>query len=234
VATAKKWLGAFYMIELKHITKKWNKTEDSVVLNDINLNITEGDCIGLMGRSGCGKSTLARILLLLEPANQGEIYYQGVKLDIKNKKQIKQYRREVQYISQHPESFFDSNWKLGKSILEAASIHHINDSDTSNRIRDLLTLLKLNKSVLDRYPYQISGGEIQRVALCRALLLEPKMLVLDEATSMLDISVQAQILNLLKEIKRQRKLSFLFISHDVEVVEWFTNRMITLEAGKLC
>ncbi|PXV91792.1 peptide/nickel transport system ATP-binding protein [Lachnotalea glycerini] len=220
------------MIEMKNVSKKWQKNETQV-LNDVSLKIHEGDSIGLMGSSGSGKSTLARILLLLEPFNEGEIYYRGVRLDIKNKRQIKQYRREVQYISQHPESFFDPNWTLGKSVMEAVAIHHLNRTDTKEKIQKLIHALKLNEAILNRYPYQVSGGEIQRAALCRALLLEPKVLILDEATSMLDISVQAQILNILKQIQKKRNLTFLFISHDTEVAFWFANQVLQLEKGKL-
>lgn len=221
------------MIELRQVTKKWNEKDEVAVLEEVNLKISEGQSVGLMGASGCGKSTLARILLLLESETEGEIYYQGTKLDVKNKRQLKTYRREIQYISQHPESFFDPNWKLGKSVLEAAKIHHLKKQEIQGRMQQLLTALKLNKSVLERYPHQVSGGEIQRVALCRALLLEPKVLILDEATSMLDISVQAQILTILKNIQKEKKLAFLFISHDSEVVQWFTDCIFQLEAGKL-
>lgn len=219
------------MVEMKNISKRWKGNHE--VLKDVSLTLPKGRSMGLMGPSGCGKSTLARILLCLEPADSGEIHYEGRKLNSGNKKQMKQYRRKVQYISQHPESFFDPNWKLGKSIGEAAFIHGLDTPGLKEEIGSLLQAVHLNEVVLERYPYQVSGGEIQRAALCRALLLEPEVLVLDEATSMLDISVQAQILNILKEIQNARSLSFLFISHDAEVVKWFSEEVLELKEGML-
>ncbi len=219
------------MLEMKNISKSWKGNGE--VLKDVSLSIQKGHSLGLVGPSGCGKSTLARILLCLEQADSGEIHYEGCKLNSGNKRQMKQYRRKVQYISQHPESFFDPNWKLGKSIREASFIHGLNTPELNEKIGSLLLGVHLNESVLERYPYQVSGGEIQRAALCRALLLEPEVLVLDEATSMLDISVQAQILNILKEIQKVRSLSFLFISHDAEVVTWFSKEILELKEGML-
>lgn len=221
------------MIEMKGITKRWKTGSKEKILKAVDLGIKEGRTVGLMGSSGCGKSTLARILLCLETPDYGEILYGESRLDKRNRKQMKEYRRDVQYISQHPESFFDPNWKLGKSVREAAFIHGLKDSGLEARVGALLAAVHLNEAILDRYPYQVSGGEIQRAALCRALLLDPGLLVLDEATSMLDISVQAQILNILKELQQKRNLSFLFISHDEEVVRWFSHEIAELKRGHL-
>lgn len=219
------------MLEMKNIVKQWKGHENRKILKDVNLEIPAGRSIGVMGPSGCGKSTLAKILLCLEPADEGEIIYDGVKLNLSNKKQMKHYRRRVQYISQHPESFFDPGWKLGDSIREAASIHQMKKMGLNEAVSSLLQAVRLNEAVLNRYPYQVSGGEIQRAALCRALLLDPEVLILDEATSMLDISVQAQILRILKEIQRKRNLSFLFISHEIEAVKWFSDEILELKEG---
>lgn len=218
------------MLEMNGISKRWG---GKAVLKNIDLRIEAGDTLGLMGPSGGGKSTLARIMLLLENPTGGNIFYCGQRMDKKNKQQMKQFRREVQYISQYPESFFDPNWKLQKSVWEAVTIHKLDKQKARERFESLLQDLQLDAAVLERYPYQVSGGEIQRAALCRALLLEPKLLVLDEATSMLDISVQAQVLTCLKQIQCKRSLTFLMISHDKEVVDWFTDRAFVLTEGEL-
>ena len=216
------------MIEMRQITKTWPGRESRPVLRQVDLDIRAGEAVGLTGPSGCGKSTLARILLLLEQPDHGEIRYHGTGLNAGNRRQVRAFRREVQYISQHPESFFDPAWRLKHSIMEAASIHRLDRENAVEKVRELLPALQLNEAVLERYPHQVSGGEIQRAALCRALLPDPRLLVLDEATSMLDISVQAQILTTLKTLGRERRLSFLFISHDPEVVGWFTDRSVEL------
>lgn len=221
------------MIEMKHISKQWKTGSREHVLEDVSLKIGEGETVGLMGSSGCGKSTLARILLCLESYDGGFIRYRGNVLNKRDRKQMRQYRREVQYISQHPESFFDPNWKLGQSLKEAAFIHRLKGLELEERMSGLMASVHLNEAVLDRYPYQVSGGEIQRAALCRAFLPDPGLLVLDEATSMLDISVQAQILHILKELQQTKKLSYLFISHDEEAVKWFSHKIVELNCGHL-
>jgi peptide/nickel transport system ATP-binding protein len=221
------------MLEMKNVTKSFGKKKKLCVLDYVNFTLEEGKITALMGSSGSGKSTLARILLLLESCDEGEILYRGQKIDPKNRREVLEFRRKVQYISQRPESFFDPIYKLRTSVLETAMVHHLDMEEARLRLSELLKLVKINKAVLDRYPYQVSGGEIQRVALCRALLLEPEILVLDECTSMLDVSVQAQILNLLKDLKEELGLTYLFIAHDQAVVDWFADDTFELKNGKL-
>ena len=168
---------------------------------------------------------------MMEPADSGEICFHGQTVNGKDRRLMKQFRRRVQYISQHPESFLDPNWKIGRSVMEAAKVYGCREAD--QKLKKLLAQVKLGRAVLDRYPHQVSGGEIQRAALCRALLPEPEVLILDEATSMLDVSVQAQILNILKEIQEREGIACLFISHDREVVSWFTDEKRELKGGRL-
>lgn len=221
------------MLEVKNVYKTFGeKAAKKSVLEDVSLRLLPGETFGIMGRSGSGKSTLARILLMLERADSGTVLYRGTEIRPSNRKSLKLFRREVQYISQHPESFFDPSWKLGKSVLEAAKIHRI-DGDPIEKLKARLLQVKLNEAVLDRYPHQVSGGEIQRLALCRALLLDPKILVLDEATSMLDMSVQAQIMTILKSLQAETGISYLMISHDYDVLHWFTDQISEIKAGKL-
>ena len=220
------------MLELRDVWKSYGKRGELPVLRDVSLRLEAGRTLGLMGESGSGKSTLARILLLLEQPQAGGVWFHGKQMDGRDKRALREFRRRVQYISQHPESFLDPCWRIGKSVLEGAAVHG-RRREALERLDEVLEKVKLNRAVLERYPHQVSGGEIQRAVLCRALLLEPEVLVLDEATSMLDMSVQAQILSLLREIQREERLACLLISHDRPVVSWFTSDILFLREGRL-
>ena len=225
------------MLEAREICKTFRKGwrgKSFSALQDVSLTIKEGETLGLMGPSGCGKSTLARILLRLIPADSGEVLYKGKNYRGLSGKQMLPFRKEVQLISQRPQSFFDPSMKLGKSMVEPLKIFGLYKKTYSEEIlAQTLYKVKLNDSLLERYPHQVSGGEIQRLSICRALLLNPKVLILDEATSMLDISVQAQILHILKDLKKTQSISYLFISHDRKVVEWMSDRVLEMKQGKI-
>lgn len=194
------------MLEAVEVSKKyWDRSSSRQydVLQSCSLQIAAGEAVGLMGPSGCGKSTLARVLLRLLPTDSGRIIFQTQDVTQLSQKQLKPFRQQVQFISQRPESFFDPLLQLGASLREPLHIFDLPDS--SEIIEAALATVKLSPALLDRYPHQVSGGEVQRLSIARALLLKPKLLILDEPTSMLDISVQAQILQLLKNIRRQEK-----------------------------
>lgn len=219
------------MIELIHISKAYSnssRSEKKIVLDNISFTIGEHEILALMGASGCGKTTIARIILGLERPDSGSVIYKNIDLCKLSKNEFKHFRKDIQIISQKPSSFFDPSIKIGKSIVEPLKNFKISVDSKKQKIEEMLYELKLDAKILTRYPHQVSGGEIQRLSILRALLLEPKMLILDEATSMLDISVQAQILHLLKEIKNKNKMSYLFISHDEEVVNLFADRVIKI------
>ena len=197
------------MLEAVEVSKKyWDRSSGRQydVLQSCSLQIAAGEAVGLMGPSGCGKSTLSQ-------------------------KQLKPFRQQVQFISQRPESFFDPLLKLGASLREPLHIFDLPDS--SEIIEAALATVKLSPALLDRYPHQVSGGEVQRLSIARALLLKPKLLILDEPTSMLDISVQAQILQLLKNIRRQEQMAFLFISHDKAVINYMCDRQLYMQEGRI-
>lgn len=198
-----------------------------IVLDNFNLELTRGESLALKGPSGCGKSTVARILLQLIPADSGQVIFEGNSVDVKDKKMMAVFRRKVQLIGQNPENFFDPIVKLGKSFIEPLKIFGLPVDNEA--IKDILNLVKLNEGVFDRYPHQVSGGEIQRLCLARALLLNPEVLILDEATSMLDISVQAQILQLLRKIQQEKNISYLVITHSKEVADFLCQRLIDME-----
>lgn len=222
------------MLEAVEVSKKyWDRSSGRQydVLQSYSLQIAAGEAVGLMGPSGCGKSTLARVLLRLLPTDSGRIIFQAQDVTQLSQKQLKPFRQQVQFISQRPESFFDPLLKLGASLRE--QLHIFDLPDSSEIIEAALATVKLSPALLDRYPHQVSGGEVQRLSIARALLLKPKLLILDEPTSMLDISVQAQILQLLKNIRRQEQMAFLFISHDKAVINYMCNRQLYMQEGRI-
>ena len=185
-----------------------------------------------MGPSGCGKSTLCRILLRLIDTDEGRVLFEGRDITHARGKELLSFRRKVQLISQRPESFFDPRLRLGKSILEPLGFFGISKEEGREHLQALLGEVKLTDELLTRYPHQVSGGEIQRLSLCRALLLNPRVLVLDEPTSMLDVSVQAQILSILRQFREKYGLSYLFITHDSETANFMCDRIQVLDVLK--
>ena len=222
------------MLEAVEVSKKyWDRSSGRQydVLQSCSLQIAAGEAVGLMGPSGCGKSTLARVLLRLLPTDSGRIIFQAQDVTQLSQKQLKPFRQQVQFISQRPESFFDPLLKLGASLREPLHIFDLPDS--SEIIEAALATVKLSPALLDRYPQQVSGGEIQRLSIARALLLKPRLLILDEPTSMLDISVQAQILQLLQSIRQQEQMAFLFISHDKAIINYMCDRQLYMQEGRI-
>lgn len=222
------------MLKAKNISKSFidrSSGKTFELLHDVSLEIKAGEAVALMGGSGSGKSTLARILLRLLSCDSGKIYFQGQDITKVTGKDLSVFRRNVQFISQRPESFLDPRQTLGSSLREAFTVFNL--SYDEDKIKAMLYLVKLNAELLQRYPHQVSGGEIQRICLVRALLLEPKLLILDEPTSMLDISVQAQILHLLRDIRQEKQLAYLFITHDKQLAKWLCDRVLHIEQGKL-
>ncbi len=221
------------MLEMKNISKTYRAKPPRQVLKNVDFALEPGKTTALMGPSGSGKSTLARILLGLEQPDGGQILWNGQALSRKSRSGWMRFRRRVQYIAQHPESSFDPFWTLKHSVYEAGAIHKIPPERIRAALPELLEQVKIAPATLERYPYQVSGGEIQRICLCRALLLEPEILVLDEATSMLDVSVQAQILNLLKELKQAHGLTYLLICHEQPIVDWMADRVFRVENSRV-
>lgn len=197
-------------------------------LRDVSIQLLQGETLGLMGPSGCGKSTLARILLRLTEPTEGRVLFQGQDVTGLRGKALRPFRRQVQLIAQRPESFFDPRRRLGDSLVEPLEIFRLERDE--KRVKALLEQVKLTGELLARYPHQVSGGEIQRLSLCRALLLSPSVLILDEPTSMLDISVQAQILEILRQLQQDLHLTYLLITHDRQVAEYMCGRIQVLES----
>lgn len=220
------------MLKVQNISKTFLDRQigkKRTVLDHVNMKITNGEILGLMGTSGSGKSTLARIILKLLEPDQGKIFWEDQEV-IKGKN-LSGFRKQVQFVSQRPECFFDPLFTLGQSLKEPLAIF---DMDVNqDRINSVLDSVQLSQALLKRYPHQVSGGEIQRLSIARALLLEPKLLVLDEPTAMLDVSMQAQVLSVLKDIHQKKGIAYLLIAHDRDVVNYMCDRTILLKGGRL-
>ncbi|NLB01751.1 MAG: ABC transporter ATP-binding protein [Methanomicrobiales archaeon] len=203
------------------------------VLDRISLQIEEGETVGLMGDSGSGKSTLGRILAGLEPPTAGQVLYEGKDTQRMTRVESHQFRRSVQMVFQDPASALNPMKTVQQSMEDVIRLTGVGEGETKSAIDDMLTMSGLPHEVLERYPDQISGGQIQRVALVRVIFHKPRYLILDEPTSALDVSVQAQILKLLREIQQDTGMGCLFISHDKPVVSFISDRVIHLKDGQI-
>lgn len=204
-------------------------------VDHVSFHVSQGETLGLIGESGCGKSTLGRTLIGLIQSRKGEIQYRGESVTQLKGKQLNEYRRQVQFIFQDPFSSLNPTLKIGPAIMEVMRVHGIQSSRKQRKEAALALLddVGLPGRFFNRYPHEFSGGQRQRIGLARALATEPELIICDESVSSLDVSVQAQILNLLNELKEQRKLTYLFISHDLAVVKYMADRIMVMKDGKL-
>lgn len=203
-------------------------------VNDVSFDVYEGETLGIIGESGCGKSTLGKSLLRLINPTSGTIQYGDVSLLELPEKEIKRMRRDIQIIFQDPYSSLDPRKTAGNIIEEPMIIHGMgNAAERKERVNELLKLVGLDIYHANRYPHEFSGGQRQRINIARALALNPKVVVCDEPVSALDVSVQAQVLNLLKELQQKLGLTYLFISHDLSVVKYISSRIAIMYLGKI-
>lgn len=205
-----------------------------MAVNRVSFEVYPGETLGLVGESGCGKSTLARTLLrLIEPMG-GEVWFEGQEVTAFSGKRLRQLRREMQIIFQNPFSSLDPRMKIGETVMEPLLIHDKGSEKTRrDRAAYLLERVGLNPNWMQRYPHEFSGGQRQRVCIARALALNPKFIICDESVSALDVSVQAQVLNLLKELQAEFGLTYIFISHDLSVVKFMSDRIMVMNQGKI-
>jgi peptide/nickel transport system ATP-binding protein len=206
-----------------------------LAVGGVDLEIGSARTIGLVGESGSGKTTLGRIMMMLTRPSSGSIFFHGTELTALNKGELSKIRKELQLIPQHPEIALDPRWKIFDSVAEPLRIHRLvqDRQEELAKVFELLEIVGLKEEHLGRYPHELSGGELQRVMIARVLSVSPKFIVADEPTSMLDVSVQAQILNLLMDLQKRFKVSYLFITHDLEVARRVSDQIAIMYAGQI-
>ena len=204
-------------------------------VDNITFDVYPGETLGLVGESGCGKTTTGRTIIRLEEPTEGVMIYKGKDIAKMNTKELREFRKEVQIIFQDPYSSLNPRMTIGNAIMEPMQVHSIldNDEQRKKRVEDLLTRVNLDPSHFYRYPHEFSGGQRQRIGIARALAVNPKFIICDESVSALDVSVQAQVLNLLNELKEEFGLTYIFISHDLSVVKYMSDRMVVMQAGQI-
>ena len=204
-------------------------------VKNISFDVYEGETLGLVGESGCGKTTLGRSILQLIEASSGKIVYKGKTLTELSSQEMRKLRQKLQIIFQDPYSSLNPRITIGNAIMEPLKVHNLYQSDKQrkNRAIELLERVDMNESQFNRYPHEFSGGQRQRICIARTLALNPELIICDESVSALDVSVQAQVLNLLNELKKDFKFTYIFISHDLSVVKFMSDRMIVMQKGEI-
>ncbi|UTH14843.1 ABC transporter ATP-binding protein [Macrococcus equipercicus] len=225
-------------MEVYNLKQYFNKGKSNEVraIDDITFNIYRGETLGLVGESGCGKSTTGRTLIKLYNATDGKVIFDGTDIQsIKNKKDLLKFNRRMQMIFQDPYASLNPRLKVMDIVAEGIDIHKLaaNKQDRANRVYELLETVGLSKEHANRYPHEFSGGQRQRIGIARALAVEPEFIIADEPISALDVSIQAQVVNLMLRLQRERGLTFLFIAHDLSMVKYISDRIGVMYFGKL-
>jgi peptide/nickel transport system ATP-binding protein len=224
-------------VEKEYFSKSgwFTKPRSFKAVNNVSFKLYEGETLGLVGESGCGKSTLGNAILQLDKATAGSILYKGTDITRLSKAAIKKLRKDIQIIFQDPYASLNPRIQVGRSIMEPMKVHNLYSSDQERKEKaiDILARVGLDASYFNRYPHEFSGGQRQRIGIARTIALQPKLIVCDESVSALDISVQAQVLNLLNELKSKLGFTYIFISHDLAVVKYMSDQLLVMNEGKI-
>ena len=225
------------LLRAEHLVKEFPVKGGTVhAVSDVSFTVEKGETLGLVGESGCGKSTLGKLLLDLIPPTSGKVWFKGQDLSTLRGEPLRALRRGMQMIFQDPYASLDPRMSVGRIIMEPLNAHHVgaNRRERADMVRALMERVGLRAEHYSRYPHQFSGGQRQRIGIARALALNPELIICDEPVSALDVSIQAQILNLLGDLQAQSQLTYLFISHDLNVVRYLSDRVIVMFLGQIC
>ena len=229
------------LVEAKHLVKEFpiggSKKNPQVVhaVSDVNLTIYEGETLALVGESGCGKSTLGRVLIRLLAATSGNIYFEGEEIAGLKESEFAARRRQMQIIFQDPYASLNPRMSVKEIIAEPLITYGLKDkTQLETKVKELMRKVGIPEEFYNRYPHQFSGGQRQRIGIARAIALNPKLIICDEPVSALDVSIQSQVLNLLKDLQEEFKLTYLFISHDLSVVKFIADRVCVMFLGNIC
>lgn len=229
------------LLEVRHVFKDYI-TNSSLfskgkftALSDISFNVYAGETLGLVGESGCGKSTLGNVILQLDKATSGQIFYRGKDITQLKKGELRALRKDIQIIFQDPYSSLNPRKTIGEAIVEPMEVHRLykNKAERKQKALEILERVGLNAEMYNRYPHEFSGGQRQRIGIARTIAVQPKLIICDESVSALDISVQAQVLNLLNELKENLGFTYIFISHDLTVVKYMADQIMVMNKGKI-
>jgi peptide/nickel transport system ATP-binding protein len=224
-------------VEKEYISKSgwFTKPKSFKAVNDVSFKLYEGETLGLVGESGCGKSTLGNAILQLDKATAGTILYKGIDITKLSKTDTRHLRKDIQIIFQDPYSSLNPRIPVGEAIMEPMKVHklHNSDAERKQKVIDILNRVGLSEEYYNRYPHEFSGGQRQRIGIARTIALQPKLIVCDESVSALDISVQAQVLNLLNELKATFGFTYIFISHDLAVVKYMSDQLLVMNKGRI-
>ncbi|MQS53031.1 ABC transporter ATP-binding protein [Companilactobacillus mishanensis] len=227
------------IVQVKHLKQYFNigKPNEVKAVDDVTFDIYPGETFGLVGESGSGKSTTGRSIIRLYNPTSGQILFKGQDISkLKNRSpKMKQFRRDMQMIFQDPYASLNPRMKVKDIIAEGLDIHGLvkNDDEREKRIKELLDMVHLNPEHMTRYPYEFSGGQRQRIGIARALAVDPQFIIADEPISALDVSIQAQVVNLLQDIQKQQGLTYMFIAHDLSMVKYISDRIAVMYHGKI-
>ncbi len=224
------------LLEVKDLKKYFSVKSGTLhAVDGLTFNIEEGKTLGMVGESGCGKSTCGRAILRLHEPTSGEIFFEGKNIVNLNKNEMRQMRREMQIIFQDPFASLNPRRTVSEIIADPINLHKIykTKKEVDDKVKELMDTVGLAERLVNAYPHELDGGRRQRIGIARALALNPKFIVCDEPVSALDVSIQAQILNLLEKLQAERKLTYIFITHDLSVVHYFAHDILVMYMGKM-
>ena len=226
------------LLSIKNLKQYFNagKKNEVRAIENISFDIYKGETLGLVGESGCGKSTTGKSIIKLNDITSGDILYEGIDIQkIRKRKDLLKFNKKIQMIFQDPYASLNPRLKVMDIVAEGIDIHHLatNKRDRKKRVYDLLETVGLSKEHANRYPHEFSGGQRQRIGIARALAVEPEFIIADEPISALDVSIQAQVVNLLLKLQRERGITFLFIAHDLSMVKYISDRIAVMHFGKI-